>query len=224
MAITDSSAFVASLRGEAAKAEIVGGTFDRWFRIAGLALRLKFNGDALVPVIVPALAHLEIPAQPRADLVLHAWDCATLGMSYPEAPVGKQAFTPRGEVRGLSEPGVTAAYEPGGRLLSLFDAEAREAFYCVGDAAEIPRFDRAEPIRGILSWFMRANGRQLIHAAAVGFPDGGVLMVGRTGTGKSNTALSTLSSSLRFIADDFCIVSADGAPTAWSLYSTAKTR
>src|SRR4029453_17450300 len=27
-----------------------------------------------------------------------------------------------------------------------------------------------------------------------------------------------------FIADDFCIVSADGAPTAWSLYSTAKTR
>ena len=99
------------------------------------------------------------------------------------------AFTPRGEVRGLNNRRFHTAFDSSGRQLSLFDANLRQAVYCVGAAAAIPRFEIAEPIRAILSWFMRENGRQLIHAAAVGEPGGGVLLIGRSGAGKSNTAL-----------------------------------
>jgi hypothetical protein len=51
-----------------------------------------------------------------------------------------------------------------------------------------------------------------------------VLLIGRSGAGKSNTALGVLSSDLRYAADDFCAVSTDGVPMAYSLYSTGKTR
>src|SRR4029077_4802081 len=81
----------------------------------------------------------------------------------------------------------------------------------------------AEPIRAILSWFMREHNRQLIHAAAVGNSDGGVLLIGRSGAGKSNTALCCLASDLQYAADDFCAVSVGSEPHVYSLYCTGKT-
>jgi hypothetical protein len=219
------AAFLAQVRGEAARAQAnSGGAVERWFEIAGLVLRFRFYGTALMPYLVPAISHRETaPRTTAPDATLHCWDCASLGLEIPRAPVPISAFTPRGEVRGLNDAHLHTAFDAIGRLLSVFDVEAREAFWCVGDARQIPRFDRAEPIRALLSWIMREHGRQLMHAAAVGYPDGGVLLVGRSGAGKSNTAVGTLTSDLSFVSDDFCVVSADGPPMAWSLYCTAKT-
>jgi hypothetical protein len=202
-----------------------GGVVERWFSIAGVALRARCIGRALLPYLTPALAHLEIPDPGgRADFTLHCWDCASLGLGFPQAPVGIRSFTPRGDIRGFNDGGFHAAFEPGGRQLSLLDAGSRQAVFCVGEAAGIPRFEYAEPIRAILSWMMREHGRQLIHAAAVGTAEGGVLLIGRSGAGKSNTALGCLNSPLQYAADDFCAVAAGSAPAVYSLYSTGKTR
>ena len=201
-----------------------GGASERWFEIAGRLLHVRLLGDALAPVVLPALRHLEIAAPGRsADLTLHGWDCASLNLEFPRSPVGQAAFTPRGEVRWVTDPRFHVAYESGGQLLSAMDRASRRAAYCVGVASDIPRFDVAEPMRAILSWFMRANGRQLLHAGAVGTRDGGVLLMGRSGAGKSNTALGTLASHLHYAADDFCAVSATGPPMVYSVYCTGKT-
>lgn len=194
------------------------------YRIAGLTLHIRFIGDALIRVIHPALAHLGASPGPVPDLTLTCLDSASTGTPFPHAPIPKAGFTPRGEIVPLTTDRYRAAFEPSGRLLSLFDVAGRRAIYCTGDAAAIPRFDVAEPIRAILGWFMRAHRRQLVHAGAIGRPDGGVLLLGRSGAGKSNTALRALASPLQYAADDFCAVSAAGPPTAYSLYSTGKTR
>jgi hypothetical protein len=62
----------------------------------------------------------------------------------------------------------------------------------------------------------------LVHAGAVGYLAGGVLLAGKGGSGKSNTALSCLNSSLSYLSDDYCILSLAPTPTLHSLYSTGK--
>lgn len=225
MSKTKPAQFFSELAAAARTAEDASDITEAWYRIAGLVLHIRFAGSALVPIIDPAMAHrrIEAPTEP-ADLLLTCWDCASLGQPYPRSPVGKQAFLPRGEVTLLSDENFQAAYEPAGRLLSMIDVAAGQAFYCVGDAGEIPRFDVAEPIRILLSWFMRAHGRQLVHAGAVGKARGGVLLMGRSGAGKSNTSLTCLNGGLGFVSDDFCAVSSGETPMAYSLYCTAKTR
>ena len=190
----DVARFFQSIWAQIAVVEGAAGEIsERWFKIADCTVRVRFIGLSLFEIIVPALSHLEVaPSTFDADITIHCWDCASLGMEFPEAPVTVEAFNPRGDVQGLNDARFHTAFEAGGRLLSLMDAHLREAVYCIGDGAEIPRYVIAEPIRGILSWFMRENGRQLLHAGAVGTPDGGVLLFGRSGAGKSNTALGCL--------------------------------
>jgi hypothetical protein len=221
----DAERFFENVWAQIAVAErVTGEVSERWFKIAGLILQLRVLGSTLEPYVAAALEHLEIAGpQSFAHLTLHCWDCGALGVDFPTAPVAIEAFTPRGEVRGLNNRRFHAAFDSGGRQLSLFDVHLRQAVYCVGAAAAIPRFEIAEPIRAILSWFMRENGRQLIHAAAVGEPEGGVLLIGRSGAGKSNTALGCLASNLRYAADDFCAVSAEANPQVYSIYCTGKT-
>ena len=198
---------------------------ENHYRVAGLALTLRFHGDALIPTIAPAIEHNRIDKKPTSpDLVIDCWECESLGLPYPDAPIDKSAFRPRGEVVGMNDDRFHTSYDSGGKLLSMMDKLAGRALYCVGSASRIPRFDAAEPIRSLMSWFMRAHGRQLIHAAAVGHEDGGVLLIGRSGRGKSNTSLTCLYDGLGFASDDFCAVSAGPGPMAYSLYCTAKTR
>ena len=197
---------------------------ERRYEIANRTLVIRFIGSALIPFVVPALAHLESGSSDDVpDLTIYCWDCASLGTKFPRAPVTKDAFTPRGEVRGLTNSRFDAAFEPEGGQLSMMDSQSRRAIYCTKFARGIPRFEIAEPIRAILSWFMRENGRQLVHAGAVGTPEGGVLLLGRSGAGKSNSTLACLATDLLYAGDDFCAVSATGRPEVYSLYSTGKT-
>ena len=226
MTAIDVAGFFQGVWAQIADAEraAVGEVSERWFQIAGCMVRVRFIGPSLLEIVVPALSHLEVaPSRLHADLTIYCWEFASLGMEFPKAPVTIEAFNPRGEVRGLNNNRFHTAFESGGRLLSLMDSHLREAVYCVGDGADIPRYVVAEPIRGVLSWFMRENERQMLHAGAVGTPDGGVLLFGPSGAGKSNTALGCLKSDLSYVSDDFCAVSTDGSLIVYSVYNTGKT-
>ena len=61
-----------------------------------------------------------------------------------------------------------------------------------------------------------------MHGGAVGMRDGGVLLAGKGGSGKSTTVLTCLRSDLLYLADDYCLVSTDPVPYAHSLYCSAK--
>jgi hypothetical protein len=51
-----------------------------------------------------------------------------------------------------------------------------------------------------------------------------VLLAGRGGSGKSNSALSCLAAGLTYFADDYCVVQPAGRPVAYGLYATGKFR
>ena len=69
---------------------------------------------------------------------------------------------------------------------------------------------------------MLSRGGALLHSAAVGTLNGGVLIAGPSGSGKSTTALACQEAGLGFTSDDYVLVSAGGPPTVHMAYSTAK--
>ena len=98
--------------------------------------------------------------------------------------------------------------------LLMLNLLTHEAIYWVNDSDLIPHFECGAPLIPILHLWMSYMGSQLLHAAAVGLPNKGVLIVGKGGSGKSNTALSCLNSKLYYAADDYCILSFNPEPVA----------
>ena len=61
-----------------------------------------------------------------------------------------------------------------------------------------------------------------MHGAAIGNANGGVLIVGKGGSGKSTTALPALDSDLLYVGDDYTLLALDSGPVVYSLYNSAK--
>jgi len=196
------------------------GTVDRCYRLAGYVVRLCFAGDALVPVFSSALSHLATSAA-QPDLTICIWDSASTGVRMPPTP-WRQHSAVRGEVEGYNTDRVYTVYEHESCGLSMLDSARNLAVLWVPETGRVPYWVKGAPLRTILHWWMGGHGRQLVHSAAVGTRDGGVLIVGKSGSGKSTTALACLESGLLYAGDDYVIVSADPLPQAFSLYKSGK--
>jgi len=104
----------------------------------------------------------------------------------------------------------------------VLDSEARVAWYWVGSAFDVAYWDQACPIRQILFWWLGSGGCLQVHGASIGTPAGGVLIVGKGGSGKSTVALSSLGSELLYAGDDYVAVRVEPSPRVESLYSSGK--
>jgi hypothetical protein len=104
----------------------------------------------------------------------------------------------------------------------VLDTERAEAWYWVADVERIPYWEEATAIRFLLDWWMRERGIHQVHAGAVGNADGGVLMVGKSGSGKSTSTLACLESDLLYAGDDYVGLGVDPEPYVHSLYSSGK--
>jgi len=210
--------------------EGIEGTFDlaagvglatRRLRLAGEVVQLRAAGPAMLEQLWPAFAHLEDASGAEPALTVNLWDSESSGVAHPPLP-RTDANEPRGAVYYAAEPPLQVAYQPGHSLMSAFDAESASAWFWCASAANLPFWEPAAPIRQIMHWWLTDRGLMLLHGAAVGTPAGGVLLVGRGGSGKSTCALASLASDLLFAGDDY--VAARPAPDPWvySLYSSGK--
>lgn len=216
---------------EEARARVGDAAMVRTFEIAGLVVRVVLCGQPLVAVTMPALAHAESSGSAAAartatpGLTILAWDARATGVGLPQAFCTEADIGLRGEIATLSDGRFQAAYFTQARTLCLYDAERRLALLGVVDATRLAAFERANPFRAILGWFLRRHGRVLVHAAAVGTPAGAIVFGGRSGVGKSTTALRCLLAGLDYLGDDVCCVSCDpdAGPFVHGVYSSAKT-
>ena len=210
------------LRERHAAAELAcGGAVRRTYEIAGRRVELRFAGPALVPGLTRALEHLRSTEGGRPDLTLLLFDTASTGVEAPERPEAMGAHRANGELPASEDGRVVAAYTPG-NALAVFDRDARLGVYWRREAAEVPAFESAAPLRALINWWLPEERMQLVHAAAVGGPDGGVLLAGPAGAGKSTTALSCVAAGMGYAADDYCAIELAEEPIAHSLYDTGK--
>jgi hypothetical protein len=194
---------------------------ERRFRIGGHDLLLRFAGPGAIPAIAPAFAHLGSAPARKPELVVDIWDSASTGTPPPPTPE-VEPDSPVGAFYFFEDPPVRGVFQPGLQALSAVDLRADRAWYWVADPAVLPYWERAAPIRQILHWWMATRGHQQVHGGAVGTPDGGVLLVGNPGSGKSTSSLVSLASELRYAGDDYSMVSIEPRPWVHSLFSSGK--
>ncbi|HEY0201171.1 MAG TPA: glycosyltransferase, partial [Burkholderiaceae bacterium] len=190
--------------------------------LAGIGIELRFASEPLRQTLWPALRHLRQPGTaPRA--VIRLWDKAgSGGIAAPPPPFDKRRFTDRGDIWGFDNRSFHLAFHYGEFSVNMFDRRAGQGYYWVDDAAHLPYWSAAAPLRSQLHWCMERAGRQLLHAAAVGTPAGAVLLTGRGGVGKSSTALTALQEGMAFAGDDYVVVGLEPEPTVFPLYGSAK--
>lgn len=204
--------------------DVAGDVSDHFLDICGYTIRLCFAGSALVPKIVPALAHRSTKTGGTPDLTIRLWDSFSTGVPLPRAPWEEaHVFAGRGEMWGINEDRIHAIFEPLENVqFSILDAESNSAVYWVPEASGVLYYESGAPLRSILHWWMRRRGLQFVHAGAVGKPSGGVLVIGKGGSGKSTVTVACLDTNLLYAGDDYVLVSSGPVPFVYSLYNSAK--
>lgn len=200
------------------------GKVEQSYKIAGFNILLQFAGEALLPVITPALSHLRIPSDSKPDLTLFLWDTESTGREIPPPPWDPDDYTNRGDIPlpEFNDRRFRTAFQLGENTLSFLDLESNKGLFWTSDARKLPYWVTGAPLRSLLNWWFDGRGLQLIHGAAVGVDGTGVILTARGGSGKSTTALACLLEGMNYVGDDYLVLGMEPVPTVYSMYSSGK--
>jgi len=213
-----------------------GPWIERTLRIAGRPALLRFGSPALESALMGSLRArcLAIEAAedggPAPELTLHLWDSADSGLPAPPSPpawlTGSvcQRFPAHGEIPEGNREGIRSSFELWPNSLQLLDVARGQGFFWIEDSARLSLHIQAAPLLRLLSWWIAARGGALLHAAAIGTVEAGLLVAGAGGRGKSTTALLSLCGGLQYAGDDYTLVTGGREPRAHGLYASAKLK
>ncbi len=201
-----------------------GGAIQHYYQIAHHKICLSFAGNGLVNKIIPALAHLEIPAVQSPDFTIILWDSTTTKTQMPRPVWQPQHLQRRGEISALNSDRIHTYFQWGANALNVIDLQQNLGIYWINNPDKLPYWESGSPLRNIFQLWFSQHHLQMVHAGAVGLETGGVLIIGKGGSGKSTTALTCLNSDLFYLSDDYTLISANSSPCAYSLYSSAKKK
>lgn len=191
--------------------------------LAGSGLRLAGSSEELRSVFLPSLSHLVGDENQNIDLDLTIWyaDAAGIGGLIPEPPFDD--FNGVGFSEAAVEEGFQIYYQPAFRQVFLFSKEKKLGIYWVLNRSNIPWWEPTFSFRIILHWWTQSKPLQLMHAGAVAVnSEGGWLIAGPSGSGKSSTCLTLLEQGLLYLGDDYVLVKTDHPAAVFTVYQTAK--
>lgn len=200
------------------------GVIDFFYDLAGITLCIKLHQMALARPFLSAISHLAIsPTEP--DYVIDVWDCKGSGGTFPRFDCGIDDVKLRGEIPPYCGGGIQFAYFAHARMVHVLSEIDRHGIVGLMDANELPKFELACPFRGLFSWILRNHGMSMIHCAAVADDeDNAYMIMGKSGAGKSTTAISCLLSGMNYLGDDLCAIGIrDNCVQIYSIYSSGKT-
>ena len=196
---------------------------DVLLRIAGMTFRLRFGDDISWRLILPSLAHHIVEGDAPADWTIHLWDGTTTHSAMPVPTAEILQSRRRNCVTMLSDDRYQAYYLEWMGMLSMVDREG-VAYVCYLNAAELPMYEKAAPLRQVFNTALNSRGCQIVHAAALGSPRASFLLAGAARSGKSTLAVQGLLHGFGFQSDDLCLLSNGSPPQTWNLYNVAKLR
>lgn len=230
----DQEAFFDAMYAGARRAEAQAGYRDHHYAVAGHAVRLRIAGSGFAGKLPTALAHLAGAPAEEPTLTIHAWDDVSTGTFLPRLVARYLSFVemhcfdylgPRNEMIDFHGDRIRAVMHLDPMIVSLFDPVRSVALYWTRDVERIPIWDWGTPLRIILNEWAKLHGLFLVHSGAVGIAEGGVLFAGKSGSGKSTSALACLDDGgLMFAGDDYSLVNVTAPPYVYSLYSSAKLK
>jgi hypothetical protein len=231
---SDQAAFFDAMYGGATRAEIHAGHSAHHFTVAGHPVSLVIAGRGFAEKLPTALGHLARPSGAKPALTIHAWDDVSTGTFLPKLLSRYLFFVqmhcfdylgPRNEMIDFHGERIRAVMHLEPVIVSLLDTARSIALYWTRDVRQIPVWDWGTPLRVILNEWAKLHELFLVHSGAVGMAQGGVIFAGKSGSGKSTSALACLyDGELLYAGDDYSLLSATGQPYVHSLYSSAKLK
>ncbi len=200
-----------------------------WEALEGmLAHRASFAcGDLTVSVETPGPEWTELltrsishgsEARPRLHLRVISREQLSL---LPPFPLALAKESSRGRIPEWCDDAFLAVGSP--YALFLVDRGAGRALVFYDRPSAVPTWDLCAPFRIPLGFLLPRFGYHLVHGAAVHTDQGGCLLVGKGGSGKSSTALVGLSpdSRLGFLGEDYLLVE-EATATVHPFYRSLK--
>ncbi len=197
--------------------------FDRRsYRIAGAAVSIRTGRSGASASLLAAFEAWRVSEPSVPDLDVMLFDGERDGYTPGCLSRLERSDGARDTPTAIQCAGLQAFFQPDIGVLALYDRGCRRGYIWYREVAALPYYEFAAPLRHLLQWWMLARGGVLVHGAAVGIAEGGVLLGGPSGSGKSSTALACLESALKFAGDDYVAVDCAAPAAVHALYSTAK--
>lgn len=199
-----------------ARSEVTGvdAAEDR-LRVAGHAVSVRYADGALAELLGRATRHLRSTTDGPPELTIHCW-------SAPGPALAPPADWPAAGTVHADDGVRVVTWDAADGTLRAYDRASGQAWTRFDSLTQGASWEPAAPFRRILHWWASGRGLQWVHAGAVGRPSGGVLLVGRGGSGKSTTSLACLAAGLGFAGEDGCLIEPGRTPWVHGLYVSAK--
>jgi hypothetical protein len=196
------------------------------FRFAAQAVQLRVAGRALLEAMQAPFAHLRTDERGTAPpLAIDLWDVAESAVEAPPAdlaqPTGSR-WDLGDSLLALSEDARFVCHAVRRSVVWLDRHDCRIAGW-FADGRDLSLHQRGKPLQMLLAVWARDRGLHAVHAALVGRGQRGVLLPGRSGSGKTTAALAALQDGYTYIGDDWIALgrAADGAHVGHGLYGSA---
>lgn len=205
-AVDDVAAYAAGLL-DAAAALPRDALHRRSFSPFGVPITGFFTDPAYADMAAANIASMpgDAPADDAATLFLV--DATSLGWT-PPARLAREYRRPLFNA-AVAAAGLRAWYLPAAPMWQVYSPALRMGVQLVPRPGTTPPWESGGPLRTFIHWTL-PEGARLCHAGTIGTSDGGVLLVGAGGSGKSGTTLAGIAAGLDSVGDDYCIVSMDG--------------
>jgi hypothetical protein len=213
------------LRNQFLKGDSSLQVISKKINVGNIQVQFNFIGEQLVPIFFDVFRHIEISNEEESTsqpaLIINLWDKESTGIGIDNPPWKLETPHHLGLIESFTSGGYFTLQQPGSDAIYMFDKTSNTAYYHVSKKSLIPFWESDFPLRMVLHWFFNETSLQPVHSAAVGNEKGGVLLVGKGGSGKSTTTLSCLNSSLKIAGDDYILLDTENN-IAYSLFSLCK--
>lgn len=134
------------------------------------------------------------------------WDGTLPNQKPPPKPWGPIDHEPLGIVKSYSDDQIRCAVDFETNALIVFEktATGSRTLIWFPDITKLPQWYLASPFRIPLSWILSTENIQMVHGAALASPLGAILLAGKSGSGKSTTALACAFERKGYVGDDYC--------------------
>lgn len=190
------------------------------YRLGAQIIQVEYAHAVLFTALHPAIAHLQSNCTDLPDLCIRVMEKQIENEA--EAAIWLNANSLEPASNFISADGTMFMQRTDEGALSLVDRVNGKAYYWIQNLATLPYWEIAAPLRIIINWWGIVRGLQLLHAAAIGYQGCGILLAGKSGTGKSSTAVACLAGGMDYLGDDHVILDTSAGTVVHSIFATAK--
>jgi hypothetical protein len=199
-----------------------------YFSLASKELVIRSAGRNIQEITCRALKHIEKVVDVSSStpsLEILVWDIKESGVNMPIQPWETPENLVEDSFVQFHLAHFFVSQFDNQSILYIYNLVANQVICIIQDANKLNNSFLSSPYFKIIALWACNQNLNILHAGCVSFDNKAVLIVGRSGKGKSSTSVQCLIDGLDYLSDDYILVDMNGEkPIAYSLFNTGKLK